>query len=84
VFVAAVNTLILVTSSFTMHWATQSVKRNNRPALRRDGADVPARPHLPPEQVIEYHRIASTQRTSRFGGHVLRLTGLHAATWRSA
>ena len=29
VFVAGVNTAILVTSSFTMHWALQSIKRGN-------------------------------------------------------
>ena len=34
VFVAGVNTCILVTSSFTMHWALQSVKRNNRRGCR--------------------------------------------------
>ena len=33
VFVAGVNTVILVTSSFTMHWALQSIKRNNRRGL---------------------------------------------------
>ena len=30
VFVAGINTVILVTSSFTMHWALQSIKRGNR------------------------------------------------------
>ena len=30
VFVAGLNTIILVTSSFTMHWALQSIKRGNR------------------------------------------------------
>ena len=34
IFVAFVNTCILVTSSFTMHWALQSVKRNNPFGLR--------------------------------------------------
>src|SRR5881227_3085573 len=33
VFVAGVNTAILVTSSFTMHWALQSIKRGNRPGF---------------------------------------------------
>jgi cytochrome c oxidase subunit III len=33
-FVALVNTCILVTSSFTMHWATVSVKRGNRAGLQ--------------------------------------------------
>ena len=33
-FVAGVNTAVLVTSSFTMHWALQSIKRNNRRGLQ--------------------------------------------------
>jgi cytochrome c oxidase subunit 3 len=33
VFVAGVNTCILVTSSFTMHWALQSIKRGERTAF---------------------------------------------------
>jgi cytochrome c oxidase subunit III len=32
--VAFVNTLILVSSSFTMHWAQESIKKGNRFALR--------------------------------------------------
>src|SRR5256714_6941338 len=34
VFVAGVNTAILVTSSFTMHWALQSIKRGSRADLQ--------------------------------------------------
>src|SRR5213083_1436951 len=34
IFVALVNTCILVTSSFTMHWALQSIKRGNVFGLR--------------------------------------------------
>jgi len=34
VYVAFINTCILVTSSFTMHWALQSVKRGNVFGLR--------------------------------------------------
>src|SRR5262249_6111298 len=33
-FVAGVNTAILVTSSFTMHWSLQSIKRGNRAGLQ--------------------------------------------------
>ncbi|MBW3592179.1 MAG: cytochrome c oxidase subunit 3 [Actinobacteria bacterium] len=33
VYLAFLNTVILVTSSFTMHWALQSVKRNHRAGL---------------------------------------------------
>src|SRR6185503_4285464 len=32
-FIALVNTCILVTSSFTVHWASVSVKKNNRAGL---------------------------------------------------
>ena len=38
-FVALVNTCILVTSSFTVHWATVSVKRGHRAGLQA-GRDV--------------------------------------------
>jgi cytochrome c oxidase subunit 3 len=34
IFVAGVNTAILVTSSFTMHWALTSIKRGHRTGLR--------------------------------------------------
>ena len=34
VFVAGVNTAVLLTSSFTMHWALQSIKRGNRNGLK--------------------------------------------------
>src|SRR6266480_6777899 len=34
VFVAGINTAILVTSSFTMHWALTSIKRGNRAGLK--------------------------------------------------
>ena len=34
VFVAGVNTAILVTSSFTVHWALQSIRRGNRAGLQ--------------------------------------------------
>ncbi len=33
VFLAGVNTIILVTSSFTVHWATHSLRTNHRPGL---------------------------------------------------
>ena len=33
VYLALVNTIILVTSSFTMHWALQSIKRNHPAGL---------------------------------------------------
>ena len=47
IFVAGVNTCILVTSSFTMHWAVQSIRaeRSSGPEGRAD-ADHPARRRL--------------------------------------
>ncbi len=59
-FVALVNTCILVTSSFTMHWALTSAKRGNRAGLRSGmvltlllGSDVPAHPdhRVPPHRL---------------------------------
>ena len=34
VFVAGVNTVILLTSSFTMHWSLQAIKRGNRAGMQ--------------------------------------------------
>src|SRR5438034_943391 len=34
VFVAGINTAILLTSSFTMHWALQAIKRGNRAGMQ--------------------------------------------------
>src|SRR3954454_17283337 len=33
-YVAGINSAILLTSSFTMHWALQSIRRNNRAGLQ--------------------------------------------------
>src|SRR5262249_56966180 len=41
-FVAGVNTVILITSSFTVHWALQSIRRGNRAGLQAGlGLTVP-------------------------------------------
>ena len=57
-FVAGINTLILVTSSFTMHWADTSVKKGNRAGLKA-GLALTFLLGLTflLTQVIEYHRI---------------------------
>src|SRR3954451_22185704 len=34
ILVAGINTAILVSSSFTMHWALEGIKNNNRRAMR--------------------------------------------------
>ena len=40
VFVALINTLILVTSSATMHWADTSIKKGNRAGLQARSEEV--------------------------------------------
>jgi cytochrome c oxidase subunit 3 len=78
VFVAAVNTLILVTSSFTMHWATQSVKKGNRAGLQA-GMVLTFLLGLTflLTQVIEYHRIGFNTSDESFAATFFGLTGLH-------
>ena len=78
VFVAGVNTLILVTSSFTMHWATQSVKRGNRAGLQA-GMVLTFLLGLTflLTQVIEYHRIGFNTGDQSFAATFFGLTGLH-------
>ena len=80
VFVAGVNTAILLTSSFTMHWALQSIKRGNRAGLQAGlvltlalGLDVPAHPGA---RVLTDRLRAARQR---FGSVFYGLTGLHGA-----
>jgi cytochrome c oxidase subunit 3 len=78
VFVAAVNTLILVTSSFTMHWATQSIKKGNRAGLQA-GMVLTFLLGLTflLTQVIEYHRIGFNTSDTSFASTFFGLTGLH-------
>ena len=77
-FVALINTLILVTSSFTMHWATQSIKRGNRAGLCA-GMVLTFLLGLTflLTQVIEYHRIGFNTSDTAFAATFFGLTGLH-------
>jgi cytochrome c oxidase subunit 3 len=77
-FVALVNTLILVTSSFTMHWASTSVKRGNRAGLCA-GMVLTVLLGLTflLTQVIEYHRIGFNTGDTAFAATFFGLTGLH-------
>ena len=77
-FVALVNTCILVTSSFTMHWATVSVKRNNRAGLQA-GMVLTILLGLTflLTQVIEYHRLGYNTADTSFAATFFGLTGLH-------
>ena len=80
VYVAFINTCVLVTSSFTMHWALQSVKRGNRAGLRAGlvltllmGAAFLI------TQMFEYARIGFNPADGAFGTIFFGLTGLHGA-----
>ena len=80
VFVAGVNTAILVTSSFTVHWALQSIKRGNRAGLQA-GLVLTFLMGLAflLTQMIEYARIGFAPRDAAFGTIFYCLTGLHGA-----
>jgi cytochrome c oxidase subunit 3 len=80
VFVAGVNTAILVTSSFTMHWALQAIKRGSRAGLQAGlvltlamGATFLF------TQILEYSRIGFAPKDGAIGSVFYGLTGLHGA-----
>ena len=80
VFIAGLNTIILVTSSFTMHWALQSIKRGNRAGLQA-GLSLTFLLGLTflLTQITEYARIGFAPYTDAFGTIFFCLTGLHGA-----
>ncbi len=80
VFVAGVNTAILVTSSFTMHWALQSIKRGNRAGLQA-GLLLTFLMGLVflLTQAREYSRIGFATDDGAFATIFFSLTGLHGA-----
>jgi cytochrome c oxidase subunit III len=80
VFVAGVNTAILFTSSFTMHWALQSIKRGSRFGLQA-GLVLTFAMGLTflLTQVTEYARIGFAMRDGAFASVFYGLTGLHGA-----
>jgi cytochrome c oxidase subunit III len=80
VFVAGINTTILLTSSFTMHWALQSIKRGNRAGLQA-GLVLTLGMGLTflLTQVMEYSRVGFAPRDGAIGSTFYGLTGLHAA-----
>jgi cytochrome c oxidase subunit III len=80
VAVAAVNTAILVSSSFTVHWALESAKRNNRSGMIMGLATT----FLLGAtflfiQLNEYVHIGFSARDEAFGTIFYGLTGLHGA-----
>jgi cytochrome c oxidase subunit 3 len=80
VFVAGVNTAILLTSSFTVHWALQSIKRGNRSGLQA-GLTLTFFMGLAflLTQILEYHRVGFSPHDGSFGTIFFCLTGLHGA-----
>jgi cytochrome c oxidase subunit 3 len=80
VFVAGVNTAILLTSSFTMHWALQSIKRGNRAGLQA-GLVLTFLMGLTflLTQMTEYARVGFAPHDGAFGTIFYCLTGLHGA-----
>ena len=79
-FVAGVNTAILVTSSFTMHWSLQSIKRGNRAGLKA-GLLLTFLMGLVflLTQAREYSRVGFAPHDGAFGTIFYCLTGLHGA-----
>jgi cytochrome c oxidase subunit 3 len=80
VFVAGVNTAILVTSSFTMHWAVQSIRRGNRAGLKA-GLVLTIALGLAflLTQAIEYAHVGFNTGDGAFASVFFGLTGLHGA-----
>jgi cytochrome c oxidase subunit 3 len=80
VLIAGINTVILVSSSFTIHWALEGIRRNNRNALIAGlaltwllGATFLF------IQINEYVHIGFSARDGAFGSIFYGLTGLHGA-----
>jgi cytochrome c oxidase subunit III len=80
VFVAGINTCILLTSSATMHWALQSIKRGNRTGLKA-GLFLTFFMGLTflLTQIAEYARIGFAPHDDSFSTVFFCLTGLHGA-----
>ena len=80
VFVAGVNTAILVTSSFTMHWALQSIKRGQRNAFLA-GMVLTFLMGFAflLTQAVEYMHVGFNTGDGAFASVFFGLTGLHGA-----
>jgi cytochrome c oxidase subunit 3 len=78
VFLALLNTLILVSSSFTIHWATTAIRRDDRAALTAGlGLTILLGLTFLLIQITEYIRIGFSPRDLAFGSTFYGLTGLH-------
>jgi cytochrome c oxidase subunit 3 len=78
--VAGVNTAILISSSFTVHWALESVRRGNRRGMY---AGLAVTWLLGATflfiQINEYIHLGFSARDTAFGSIFYGLTGLHGA-----
>jgi cytochrome c oxidase subunit 3 len=80
VAVAGVNTAILVSSSFTVHWALESVRRENRRGLILGlAATFLLGATFLFIQLNEYVHVGFSARDDAFGSIFYGLTGLHGA-----
>ena len=80
VLIAGINTAVLVSSSFTVHYALEAIKHNNHRGLKLGltmtwllGATFLF------IQINEYAHIGFTPRDGAFGSIFFSLTGLHGA-----
>jgi cytochrome c oxidase subunit 3 len=79
-FIAFVNTCILVSSSFTVHWALHAIKHNQRAGLRAGMVLTFLLGTLfLITQIVEYARIGFAPNTGAFASVFFCLTGLHGA-----
>jgi len=79
-FVAGVNTAILITSSFTVHWSLHSIRRGNRAGMQA-GLVLTFLMGLTflLTQMIEYARVGFAPHDNAFTTIFFGLTGLHGA-----
>ncbi|MGZ5342708.1 MAG: cytochrome c oxidase subunit 3 [Solirubrobacterales bacterium] len=80
VAVAGMNTAILVSSSFTMHWALESIRAGNKLGLRMGlVSTVLLGATFLFIQLNEYVHVGFSARDGAFGSIFYGLTGLHGA-----
>jgi cytochrome c oxidase subunit 3 len=80
VFVAGVNTAILVTSSFTIHWAVQSIRRGNRSGMKAGLVlTIALGSAFLLTQIIEYSHLGVNTGFDAYASVFFGLTGLHGA-----
>jgi cytochrome c oxidase subunit 3 len=78
--IAGVNTAILISSSFTVHWALESIRRGNRNGMILGlGATWLLGATFLFIQINEYVHLGFSARTDAFGSIFYCLTGLHGA-----